>query len=134
MAPATISGGRLSAKLIEEALSCLLAAKTPDALALLLEKEETVPATRRQGLIIGVTGCRPSPTYLAAESLERAAKELGFEVKVETNGSIVKNSPTAAEIARASSSYWPATETGGHGPLQRKPSSAGEGSIKDGKG
>ncbi len=99
----------LSAKLIEEGfIDALLAAKTPtDALALLLEKKEpqvAAPAADK-GLIIGVTGCPAgiAHTYLAAESLERAAKELGFEVKVETNGSIgVKNSPTAAEIARAS--------------------------------
>lgn len=98
----------LSAKLIEEGfIDALLAAKTPAAaLALLLEKreEQAAPAADK-GLIIGVTGCPAgiAHTYLAAESLERAAKELGYEVKVETNGSIgVKNSPTAAEIARAS--------------------------------
>jgi PTS system fructose-specific IIC component len=98
----------LSAKLIEEGfIAKLLAAKTPAAaLALLLEKkEEQVAPVADKGFIIGVTGCPAgiAHTYLAAESLERAAKELGFEVKVETNGSIgVKNSPTAAEIARAS--------------------------------
>ncbi|MFC5705143.1 fructose-specific PTS transporter subunit EIIC [Aeromonas eucrenophila] len=98
----------LSAKLIEEGfIAKLLAAKTPAAaLALLLEKkeEQAAPAADK-GFIIGVTGCPAgiAHTYLAAESLERAAKELGYEVKVETNGSIgVKNSPTAAEIARAS--------------------------------
>ncbi len=98
----------LSAKLIEEGfIAKLLAAKTPaEALALLLEKkeEQAAPAADK-GFIIGVTGCPAgiAHTYLAAESLERAAKELGYEVKVETNGSIgVKNSPTAAEIARAS--------------------------------
>ncbi len=98
----------LSAKLIEEGfIDALLAAKTPAAaLALLLEKreEQAAPAADK-GFIIGVTGCPAgiAHTYLAAESLERAAKELGYEVKVETNGSIgVKNSPTAAEIARAS--------------------------------
>ncbi|MFB2831605.1 fructose-specific PTS transporter subunit EIIC [Aeromonas jandaei] len=98
----------LSAKLIEEGfIDALLAARTPaDALALLLAKKEetaTAPAANK-GLIIGVTGCPAgiAHTYLAAESLERAAKELGYEVKVETNGSIgVKNSPTADEIARA---------------------------------
>ncbi|WP_421211566.1 PTS fructose transporter subunit IIABC [Aeromonas sp. 600479] len=98
----------LSGKLIEEGfIAKLLAANTPaDALALLLAKKEeaaAVPAANK-GLIIGVTGCPAgiAHTYLAAESLERAAKELGYEVKVETNGSIgVKNSPTADEIARA---------------------------------
>ncbi|MGY3806777.1 PTS fructose transporter subunit IIABC [Aeromonas veronii] len=98
----------LSGKLIEEGfIDALLAAKTPaDALALLLAKKEEAAATpaANKGLIIGVTGCPAgiAHTYLAAESLERAAKELGYEVKVETNGSIgVKNSPTADEIARA---------------------------------
>ncbi|MCJ7975533.1 fructose-specific PTS transporter subunit EIIC [Aeromonas veronii] len=98
----------LSAKLIEEGfIAKLLAAKTPaDALALLLAKKEEAAAApaANKGLIIGVTGCPAgiAHTYLAAESLERAAKELGYEVKVETNGSIgVKNSPTADEIARA---------------------------------
>ncbi|HDO1374979.1 TPA: PTS sugar transporter subunit IIA [Aeromonas veronii] len=98
----------LSGKLIEEGfIDALLAAKTPaDALALLLTKKEEQSAapTTSKGFIIGVTGCPAgiAHTYLAAESLERAAKELGYEVKVETNGSIgVKNSPTADEIARA---------------------------------
>ncbi|WP_429125765.1 PTS fructose transporter subunit IIABC [Aeromonas veronii] len=98
----------LSAKLIEEGfIDALLAAKTPaDALALLLARKEEAAAApaANKGLIIGVTGCPAgiAHTYLAAESLERAAKELGYEVKVETNGSIgVKNSPTADEIARA---------------------------------
>ncbi|WP_323062518.1 fructose-specific PTS transporter subunit EIIC [Aeromonas jandaei] len=98
----------LSAKLIEEGfIDALLAAKTPaDALALLLARKEEASAApaANKGLIIGVTGCPAgiAHTYLAAESLERAAKELGYEVKVETNGSIgVKNSPTADEIARA---------------------------------
>ncbi|MGY3900311.1 PTS fructose transporter subunit IIC [Aeromonas veronii] len=99
----------LSGKLIEEGfIAKLLAAKAPaDALALLLAKKEEQSAapTTSKGFIIGVTGCPAgiAHTYLAAESLERAAKELGYEVKVETNGSIgVKNSPTADEIARAS--------------------------------
>ncbi|MEV3805886.1 fructose-specific PTS transporter subunit EIIC [Aeromonas veronii] len=98
----------LSGKLIEEGfIAKLLAANTPaDALALLLAKKEEQSAapTTNKGFIIGVTGCPAgiAHTYLAAESLERAAKELGYEVKVETNGSIgVKNSPTADEIARA---------------------------------
>ncbi|WP_429232716.1 fructose-specific PTS transporter subunit EIIC [Aeromonas salmonicida] len=99
----------LSAKLIEEGfIAKLLAAKSSAAaLALLLERkeEQTAAPTTSKGFIIGVTGCPAgiAHTYLAAESLERAAKELGYEVKVETNGSIgVKNSPTMAEIARAS--------------------------------
>lgn len=98
----------LSSKLIEDGFTDrLMAAKSePEALALLLEGKKEVAATvpADKGFIIGVTGCPAgiAHTYLAAESLEKAAAELGYEIKVETNGSIgVKNSPTAEEIARA---------------------------------
>ncbi|HIF9257560.1 TPA: PTS fructose transporter subunit IIABC [Photobacterium damselae] len=97
----------LSSKLIEDGfIDAFLAAKTPEeALNLLLaDKKEVVAVEQNKGLIIGVTGCPAgvAHTYLAAEALEKAGAELGYEVKVETNGSIgVKNSPTAEEIARA---------------------------------
>ncbi|WP_305416645.1 PTS fructose transporter subunit IIABC [Photobacterium leiognathi] len=97
----------LSSKLIEDGfVEQFLAAKTEkEALAILLEeKEQVVTQAQTKGLIIGVTGCPAgvAHTYLAAEALEKAGAELGYEVKVETNGSIgVKNSPTAEEIARA---------------------------------
>ncbi|MGR5063552.1 PTS fructose transporter subunit IIABC [Photobacterium sp. DNB22_13_2] len=97
----------LSSKLIEDGfIEAFLAAKSEkDALALLLEKTETEdgPAAEN-GFLIGVTGCPAgvAHTYLAAEALEKGAKELGYEIKVETNGSIgVKNSPTAEDIERA---------------------------------
>ncbi|KAB1183956.1 PTS fructose transporter subunit IIABC [Photobacterium damselae] len=97
----------LSSKLIEDGfIDAFLAAKTPEeALNLLLaDKKEVVAVEQNKGLIIGVTGCPAgvAHTYLAAEALEKAGAELGYEVKVETNGSIgVKNSPTDEEIARA---------------------------------
>ncbi|HIF9182303.1 TPA: PTS fructose transporter subunit IIABC [Photobacterium damselae] len=97
----------LSSKLIEDGfIDAFLAAKTPEeALNLLLaDKKEVAAVEQNKGLIIGVTGCPAgvAHTYLAAEALEKAGAELGYEVKVETNGSIgVKNSPTAEEIARA---------------------------------
>ncbi|HIF9310875.1 TPA: PTS fructose transporter subunit IIABC [Photobacterium damselae] len=97
----------LSSKLIEDGfIDAFLATKTPEeALNLLLaDKKEVVAVEQNKGLIIGVTGCPAgvAHTYLAAEALEKAGAELGYEVKVETNGSIgVKNSPTAEEIARA---------------------------------
>ena len=54
--------------------------------------------------IIAVTAC-PSGvahTYMAAESLESAAKAKGWQVKVETQGSIgIENELTAEEIAAA---------------------------------
>lgn len=97
----------LSSKLIEDGfVEKFLAAKTEkEALALLLEeKDQAVTQAQTKGLIIGVTGCPAgiAHTYLAAEALEKAGAELGYEVKVETNGSIgIKNSPTVEEIARA---------------------------------
>lgn len=54
--------------------------------------------------IIAVTAC-PSGvahTYMAAESLAAAAKAKGWEVKVETQGSIgIENELTAEDIATA---------------------------------
>ncbi|MCQ9081710.1 PTS fructose transporter subunit IIABC [Vibrio harveyi] len=99
----------LSSKLIEDGFidAFLGAANSQDALALLLAKEEPQAVTdtpANQGFIIGVTGCPAgvAHTYLAAEALEKGAAAMGYEIKVETNGSIgVKNSPTAEEIERA---------------------------------
>lgn len=65
---------------------------------------ETISTAASRGLIIGVTGCPVgiAHTYLAAEMLEKAAAEMGYEAIVETNGSIgVKNAPTGDDIARA---------------------------------
>ncbi|MCW8346829.1 fructose-specific PTS transporter subunit EIIC [Vibrio sp. ZSDZ65] len=99
----------LSSKLIEEGfIENFLNADSPQsALNLLLEKpQSSIPETNteKQGFIIGVTGCPAgvAHTYLAAEALEKGALALGYDIKVETNGSIgVKNSPSQAEIERA---------------------------------
>ncbi|MBB6056001.1 PTS fructose transporter subunit IIABC [Tolumonas osonensis] len=98
----------LSSKLIEPGFfDAIMATKSSrDALTLLTAKAEPVAAVtgESKGFLIGVTGCPTgiAHTYLAAEALEKAAKELGYKIKVETNGSIgVKNAPTAEEIARA---------------------------------
>lgn len=104
--------GKISNKLLDESfMPKLMQAKTTqDALELLsIGKQEITAAetkTTNGGckFFIGVTGCPTgvAHTYLAAEALEKAAAELGHEIKVETNGSIgVKNSPTAEDIARA---------------------------------
>ncbi|SEF75340.1 PTS fructose transporter subunit IIABC [Vibrio hangzhouensis] len=98
----------LSSKLIEEGFieRFLNATTEPQALELLLAKPET-PADlpeANKGFLIGVTGCPAgvAHTYLAAEALEKGAAELGYQIKVETNGSIgVKNAPSADEIAKA---------------------------------
>ncbi|RJX75320.1 PTS fructose transporter subunit IIC [Vibrio sinensis] len=99
----------LSSKLIEDGFieKFLSATNSAQALELLLAKEAPVQATsaiENQGFVIGVTGCPAgvAHTYLAAEALEKGAAALGYDIKVETNGSIgVKNSPTAEEIAKA---------------------------------
>ncbi|TCN78313.1 PTS system IIA component (Fru family) /PTS system IIB component (Fru family) /PTS system IIC component (Fru family) [Vibrio crassostreae] len=99
----------LSSKLIEEGFieSFMNAQSQQEALELLLtkpEQSETETNVEKQGFIIGVTGCPAgvAHTYLAAEALEKGAAALGYDVKVETNGSIgVKNSPTQEEIERA---------------------------------
>ncbi len=97
----------LSSKLLEEGfIEAFLKAITPaEALSLLLEKKEAAPIqVANKGFLIGVTGCPAgvAHTYLAAEALEKGAAELGYEIKVETNGSIgVKNSPSAEDIAKA---------------------------------
>ena len=98
----------LSSKLIEEGFidKIMQAKSSREALSLLLAKKETVIAEEGQnkGIIIGVTGCPAgiAHTYLAAEALENAGAAMGYEMKVETNGSIgVKDSPTEEEIRRA---------------------------------
>lgn len=99
----------LSSKLIEEGfIEAFLNTKNSEqALELLLKKSAPTPLANQaesKGLIIGVTRCPAgiAHTYLAAEALEKGAAALGFEIKVETNGSIgVKNSPSAEEIERA---------------------------------
>ncbi|MCR9385915.1 fructose-specific PTS transporter subunit EIIC [Vibrio cholerae] len=99
----------LSSKLIEEGfIEAFLNTKSPEqALALLLKKSTSSPVTnpaKSKGLIIGVTGCPAgiAHTYLAAEALEKGAAALGYQIKVETNGSIgVKNSPSKEDIERA---------------------------------
>lgn len=54
--------------------------------------------------ILGVTACPTgiAHTYMAAEAIENAAKKAGYEVKVETRGSVgVENGLTDAEIKDA---------------------------------
>lgn len=58
-----------------------------------------------KGLVLAVTACPTgiAHTYMAADSLKNKAKDMGIEIKVETNGSTgVKNRLTDEEIAKAS--------------------------------
>lgn len=64
----------------------------------------TVESGTSDKLILAVTGCPTgiAHTYMAAEALEKKAKELGYQVKVETRGSGgAKNVLTEDEIDRA---------------------------------
>ncbi|AXN32531.1 PTS fructose transporter subunit IIABC [Vibrio coralliilyticus] len=98
----------LSSKLIEEGFieRFMQASSSEEALELLLAKPQDQQDNPEadQGFLIGVTGCPAgvAHTYLAAEALEKGAAELGYQIKVETNGSIgVKNTPSSEEIAKA---------------------------------
>ena len=67
------------------------------------EKKAEAPVSNGK-LILAVTGCPTgiAHTYMAAEALEKKAKELGYRIKVETRGSGgAKNVLTKAEIAEA---------------------------------
>ena len=83
----------------------MINSKSIDDLIYLLEDNahEELSVTNDK-FLIGVTGCPVgvAHTYLAAKSLTKAANEMGYSIKVETNGSIgVENAPTSDEIDRA---------------------------------
>ena len=96
-----------SAKTVEEFLSIIDAAEAEKD-AEEEKKEETKAAEAAEApaegtkCILAVTGCPTgiAHTYMAAEALEKKAKELGYRIKVETRGSGgAKNVLTKAEIA-----------------------------------
>lgn len=68
------------------------------------QTESAQPADKGTTKLLAVTGCPTgiAHTYMAAEALEKKAKELGYEIKVETRGSGgAKNVLTAEEIEHA---------------------------------
>ena len=68
------------------------------------EGDTSVERADSEHYIVAVTGCPTgiAHTYLAAEALEKKAKELGYSIKVETRGAGgAKNVLTADEIERA---------------------------------
>lgn len=92
----------------------LLKAKNPDEFLNVLDAyetqrypEETAPATeseKQEYRILAVTACPTgiAHTYMAAEALEKKAKEMGYSLKAETNGSGgAKNVLTPEEIEAA---------------------------------
>lgn len=86
-----------------------LARETRSVLGQLFPKEmgvkEEDKATDSGGtFLVGVTSCPTgiAHTFMAAEALQRAAKAMGYEMKVETRGSVgAKNELTEEEIERA---------------------------------
>ncbi len=99
--------GKLSSVLLDqENINLLLNTENLDEINKLFSTKEEVETKESKGLIIACTGCAVgvAHTYLAADALKKAGDELGYEVKVETNGSIgVENSPTKEEIKKAKS-------------------------------
>ena len=68
------------------------------------EAKEPVEVKKNDVFIVAVTACPTgiAHTYMAAEAIEKKAKELGYQVKVETRGSGgAKNVLTDDEIAKA---------------------------------
>lgn len=103
--------GLKNAGSVEEFLSIIDQAEAKkDAKEEVLAKEQNaaVPETKEAGaketFILAVTGCPTgiAHTFMAAESLEKKARESGIRIKVETRGSGgAKNVFTKAEIAEA---------------------------------
>lgn len=108
---------RLMVLLMDEAFkNSLLSAKTPDEFLNIIDKKENekypeesktvaeTSASKNGYRILAVTACPTgiAHTYMAAEALEKAGKEMGIPLKAETNGSGgAKNVLTKAEIAEA---------------------------------
>ena len=91
--------------------SALLSLKTPAEVLDLIDKfeddeeeEETSPISNNKKYILAVTACPTgiAHTYMAADSLKKTANDLGYDIKVETNGSTgVKNKLTDEDIKNA---------------------------------
>ncbi len=76
-------------------------AAEPQTAAQPIAKPEAAPATKR---LVGITACPTgiAHTFMAAEALHKAARALGYEMKVETQGSVgAKTVLTPEEIAQA---------------------------------
>ncbi|WP_047384895.1 fructose-specific PTS transporter subunit EIIC [Cetobacterium sp. ZWU0022] len=99
---------KLTNKLLDDELrERLEIAKTEDEVLAILSEEKKVEekaVDKKAGFVIAVTACPVgiAHTYMAADSLVNKGKELGIEIKVETNGSVgVKNELSAEDIKRA---------------------------------
>lgn len=102
---------RLTTYLLDDSFrEKLLQVKTKEEVINLIDKKEREETevseikNSNKPFVLAVTACPTgiAHTYMAANSLKEKAKEMGVEIKVETNGSTgVKNELTKEEIARA---------------------------------
>ncbi|MTK10761.1 MAG: PTS fructose transporter subunit IIA [Clostridiaceae bacterium] len=107
---------RLSSMLINEGFKeKLMNANSEEEILLLIDREEksylkeqkqdiNTKNKESKGLILAVTACPTgiAHTYMAADALKNKAKDMGIDIKVETNGSTgVKNRLTEEEIEKA---------------------------------
>ena len=92
------TNGLKNAKTVDEFLKVIDDAESAK------DEDEKEDETGAKYKVLAVTGCPTgiAHTYMAAENIEKKAKELGCRVKVETRGSGgAKNVLTKAEIAEA---------------------------------
>lgn len=100
----TFTAGLRGAGSIDEFLKVIDAAESDRDEEKKDSEVQDADAGQGEKLILAVTGCPTgiAHTYMAAEALEKKAKELGYVVKVETRGSGgAKNVLTDDEIGRA---------------------------------
>ena len=93
----------VNAKSVDEFLN-LIDSKENDKLEAENKKEEEAKANKTGYRVLAVTACPTgiAHTFMAAESLENKAKDMGISIKVETNGSGgAKNVLTKEEIESA---------------------------------
>ena len=93
----------VNAKSVDEFLN-LIDSKENDKLEAENKKEEEAKANKTGYRVLAVTACPTgiAHTFMAAESLENKAKDMGISIKVETNGSGgAKNVLTKEEIENA---------------------------------
>lgn len=95
----------INASSVDEFLNIIDSAeKAKDEKEAAKEAKEPVEVKKDDVFIVAVTACPTgiAHTYMAAEAIEKKAKELGYQVKVETRGSAgAKNVLTDDEIAKA---------------------------------
>ena len=99
------TNSHINAGSVDEFLNIIDSAeKAKDEKEAAKEAKEPVEVKKDDVFIVAVTACPTgiAHTYMAAEAIEKKAKELGYQVKVETRGSAgAKNVLTDDEIAKA---------------------------------